>query len=125
MKQLCGSLKLELAQYREVLSFANFGSDLDDETKQLLHRGGRLTELLKQAQYTPLKVEDEVISVFAGLKGFLDRVELKEIAAYEESLLNFVNSSKIMLPYVCLLKSEINIDAFYLVYDYFFKNVKI
>jgi proton translocating ATP synthase F1 alpha subunit len=125
MKQLCGSLKLELAQYREVLSFANFGSDLDDETKQLLHRGGRLTELLKQAQYTPLKVEDEVISVFAGLKGFLDRVELKEIAAYEESLLNFVNSSKIMLPYVSLLKSEINIDAFYLVYDYFFKNVKI
>ena len=125
MKQLCGSLKLELAQYREVLSFANFGSDLDDETKQLLHRGGRLTELLKQAQYTPLKVEDEVISVFAGLKGFLDRVELKEIAAYEESLLNFVNSSKIMLPYVCLLKSEINIDAFYLVYDYFFKKIKI
>jgi F-type H+/Na+-transporting ATPase subunit alpha len=121
MKQLCGSLKLELAQYREVLSFANFGSDLDDETKALLHRGGRLTELLKQGQYVPLAVENEVISIFAGIKGFLDNVELTEIQKYEELLLSFVNKSKIMLPHVALLQNEINIDAFNLVYSYFFK----
>lgn len=120
MKQLCGSLKLELAQYREVLSFANFGSDLDDETKALLHRGSRLTELLKQPQYTPLAVEKEVISIFAGIKGFLDNVELSEIQNYEQLLLEFFNNSKIMLPYVALLKKEINIEAFNIVYNYFF-----
>ena len=121
MKQLCGSLKLELAQYREVLSFANFGSDLDDETKALLHRGGRLTELLKQPQFLPLAVEEEVISVFAGIKGYLDKVELTEILHYEELLLDFVKKSKILLPYVSVLKSEINIGAFSLIYNYFFK----
>src|SRR3989338_3908561 len=121
MKKLCGSLKLELAQYREVQSFANFGSDLDDETKALLHRGDRLTELLKQPQFLPLTVEDEVISIFAGIKGFLDKIEISEIRKFEHSLLGFINNSKIMLPYIYYLKNEINIEAFYQVYQYFFE----
>jgi len=121
MKKLCGSLKLELAQYREVQSFANFGSDLDDETKALLHRGDRLTELLKQPQFLPLTVEDEVISIFAGIKGFLDKIEISEIRQFESSLLGFINNSKIMLPYIHYLKNEINIEAFHQVYQYFFE----
>ena len=76
MKQVSGSIKLELAQYREMAAFAQFGSDLDLSTQKLLNRGSKLTELLKQDQYSPLKVEEQVVSIFSGVRGFLDDVEL-------------------------------------------------
>ena len=75
MKQVAGSIKLELAQYREMAAFAQFGSDLDASTQKLLNRGGKLTELLKQGQYKPLPVEEQVIIIFAGVKGYLDDIK--------------------------------------------------
>ncbi|MBC6443984.1 MAG: F0F1 ATP synthase subunit alpha [Alphaproteobacteria bacterium GM202ARS2] len=87
MKQVAGSIKLELAQYREMESFAQFASDLDDSTRQLLARGERLTELLKQPQYQPLAVEEQVAVIFAGVKGHLDNLDVAQIRAFEDSLL--------------------------------------
>ena len=87
MKKVAGSIKLELAQYREMAAFAQFGSDLDASTQQLLNRGSKLTELLKQKQYSPMTVEEQVISIFCGVKGFLDDVELKDIAEFENKIL--------------------------------------
>ena len=80
MKKVAGSIKLELAQYREMAAFAQFGSDLDASTQQLLNRGSKLTELLKQKQYSPMTVEEQVISIFCGVRGFLDDIELKNIS---------------------------------------------
>jgi len=87
MKQVSGSIKLELAQYREMAAFAQFGSDLDLATQKLLNRGSKLTELLKQDQYSPLKVEEQVISIFSGVRGFLDDIELYQIKNFEKKLL--------------------------------------
>jgi len=87
MKQVAGSIKLELAQYREMEAFAQFGSDLDPSTQQLLARGSRLTELLKQPQYSPLSTAEQVCVIFAGVKGFLDTVDVKQIGRFERSLL--------------------------------------
>ncbi len=86
MKQVSGSIKLELAQYREMAAFAQFGSDLDLATQKLLNRGSKLTELLKQDQYSPLKVEEQVVSIFSGVKGFLDDVELNQIKSFENKI---------------------------------------
>ena len=97
MKQVAGSIKLELAQYREMAAFAQFGSDLDAATQQLLARGARLTELLKQGQYAPLSVEEQVVVIYAGVKGFLDKIEIVQIAKFEETLLNNLRSSKTLL----------------------------
>ena len=88
MKKVAGSIKLELAQYREMAAFAQFGSDLDASTQQLLNRGSKLTELLKQKQYSPMTVEEQVISIFCGVKGFLDDVDLKDIAEFENKIIN-------------------------------------
>jgi proton translocating ATP synthase F1 alpha subunit len=84
MKQVCGSLKLELAQYREVAAFAQFGSDLDAATQHLLNRGARLTEVLKQDQYSPIWIEDQVLVLFASTKGFLDNLPISEINNWEK-----------------------------------------
>lgn len=92
MKQVSGSIKLELAQYREMAAFAQFGSDLDLATQKLLNRGSKLTELLKQDQYSPLKVEEQVVSIFSGVKGFLDDVELNQIKSFEKKLLSKIKS---------------------------------
>ncbi|MBR5130390.1 MAG: F0F1 ATP synthase subunit alpha [Alphaproteobacteria bacterium] len=86
MKKVAGTLKLDLAQYREVLSFSQFASDLDPATQALLNRGARLTEMMKQKQYMPLTMAQEVVSIFAGVNGYLDRVEIKDIADYEAKL---------------------------------------
>ncbi|KAL0391431.1 UNVERIFIED_CONTAM: ATP synthase subunit alpha, mitochondrial [Sesamum latifolium] len=86
MKQVCGSLKLELAQYREVAAFAQFGSDLDAATQALLNRGARLTEILKQPQYTPLSIEKQILVIYAAVNGFCDRMPLDKIAQYEKIL---------------------------------------
>lgn len=87
MKQVAGSIKLELAQYREMAAFAQFASDLDPATQKLLNRGARLTELLKQPQFSPLSTEEEVVSIFAGVKGYLDKIEVREVGRFEAGLL--------------------------------------
>ena len=87
MKKVAGSIKLELAQYREMAAFAQFGSDLDASTQQLLNRGSKLTELLKQKQYSPMTVEEQVISIFCGVRGFLDDIELKKISEFEQKVI--------------------------------------
>lgn len=92
MKQVAGSLKLELAQYREVAAFAQFGSDLDAATQQLLNRGAQLTELLKQKQYVPMPAEEQVIVVFSGVKGYLDRMVTSEISKFERMFLELIKS---------------------------------
>ena len=87
MKKVAGTIKLELAQYREMAAFAQFGSDLDASTQRLLKRGARLTELLKQGQYTPLPVEEQVCVIFAGVNGYCDAIETDQIQKFEEGLL--------------------------------------
>jgi F-type H+-transporting ATPase subunit alpha len=94
MKKVSGSMKLELAQYREMAAFAQFGSDLDASTQKLLNRGSKLTELLKQKQYSPMTVAEQVISVFCGVKGYLDDVELKDIANFESKIIEKCKSEK-------------------------------
>ena len=93
MKKVAGSIKLELAQYREMAAFAQFGSDLDVSTQKLLNRGSKLTELLKQDQYSPMPVAQQVIAVFSGVKGFLDDVELSKIKSMEKNIYEKVKSS--------------------------------
>ncbi|CAM9865924.1 unnamed protein product [Scytosiphon promiscuus] len=93
MKQVAGTMKLELAQYREVAAFAKFGSDLDASTQQQLNRGVRLYELLKQDQYVPLEVEEQVVILFAGVKGFIDRVDVNKVTAYEKAWLEYIKAS--------------------------------
>ena len=94
MKKVSGSIKLELAQYREMAAFAQFGSDLDASTQKLLARGARLTELLKQGQYAPMPVEEQVASIYAGTQGFLDPVEAKDVVRYEAAMLSYLRSEK-------------------------------
>jgi len=94
MKKVAGSIKLELAQYREMAAFAQFGSDLDASTQKLLARGARLTELLKQPQYQPMPVEEQVASIYAGTQGFLDTVETRDVVRYEAAMLSFLRSEK-------------------------------
>ena len=93
MKQVAGSMKLELAQYREMASFAQFASDLDASTKKLLARGARLTEMLKQPQYKPLSVAEEVVAIFAGARGFLDEIPVDKVALFEEKALQDVRAN--------------------------------
>ncbi|MDA1198187.1 MAG: F0F1 ATP synthase subunit alpha [Proteobacteria bacterium] len=94
MKKVAGSIKLELAQYREMAAFAQFGSDLDAATQKLLNRGAKLTELLKQNQYSPLTVAEQVISVFTGVRGYLDDVELSKIKKFETEILEKIRNEK-------------------------------
>ncbi len=93
MKQVAGSMKLELAQYREMASFAQFASDLDASTKKLLARGARLTEMLKQPQYKPLPVAEEVVAIFAGARGFLDEIPVDKVALFEEKALQDIRAN--------------------------------
>jgi F-type H+-transporting ATPase subunit alpha len=92
MKKVAGSIKLELAQYREMAAFAQFGSDLDASTQKLLARGARLTELLKQGQFTPMPVEEQVVSIYAGTQGFVDTVPTADVTRYEAALLSYMRS---------------------------------
>jgi F-type H+/Na+-transporting ATPase subunit alpha len=91
MKQVAGRIKLELAQYREMAAFAQFSSDLDASTQKLLGRGERLTELLKQEQYSPLSMEEQVVSIFAGVKGYLDSIPVQNIKEFEQEFLEVLN----------------------------------
>ncbi|NVO24099.1 F0F1 ATP synthase subunit alpha [Donghicola sp. C2-DW-16] len=94
MKTVAGPVKLELAQYREMAAFAQFGSDLDAATQKLLNRGARLTELMKQPQYAPLTNAEIVVVIFAGTQGYLDKVAVKEVGRYEAGLLKFLRTQK-------------------------------
>jgi F-type H+-transporting ATPase subunit alpha len=93
MKQVAGSIKLELAQYREMAAFAQFASDLDPATQRLLNRGARLTELLKQPQFSPLSTEEEVISIYTGVKGYLDKLPVTDIGRFEQGLLSNIKTA--------------------------------
>ena len=94
MKKVAGSIKLELAQYREMAAFAQFGSDLDTSTQQLLNRGAKLTELLKQDQYSPMTVAEQVVSVFTGVKGYLDDIDVSSIKIFEKEIIEKIKSEK-------------------------------
>ena len=94
MKKVAGAMKGELAQYREMAAFAQFGSDLDAATQRLLNRGARLTELLKQPQYSPLQMEEQVIVIYAGTRGYLDGVGLRDVVRFEQELLKHLHSQK-------------------------------
>ena len=92
MKQVAGRLRMDLAQYRELAAFSQFGSDLDKATRATLHRGDRMTELLKQGQYAPMSASDQVIALYAGGAGFFDGVEVRDVARFEEGLIGFVHA---------------------------------
>ena len=93
MKQVAGRLRVDLAQYRELASFAQFGSDLDKSTRDTLHRGARMTEVLKQGQYVPMSADDQVIAIFAVSEGYADDLELSDVARFESELIDYVNRS--------------------------------
>ena len=92
--QVAGSLRLDLAQYRELAAFAQFGSDLDASTQAQLNRGARLVEILKQPQYEPLPVERQVALIFAGTNGYLDAIQVSDIRAFETGLYQFIETRK-------------------------------
>jgi F-type H+-transporting ATPase subunit alpha len=92
MKKVAGRIKGELAQYREMAAFAQFGSDLDATTQRLLSRGSRLTELLKQAQFSPLQMEEQVCVIYAGVNGYLDPLPLDRVKAFEDGLLGMLHN---------------------------------
>jgi F-type H+-transporting ATPase subunit alpha len=100
MKKVSGSLKLELAQFREMASFAKFGSELDKETQQLINRGNHLTELLKQSQYLPLTIEKQILSVFLGVSGSLDNLDLGNVLGFENKFLTFFDDNGLFLPFL-------------------------
>jgi F-type H+-transporting ATPase subunit alpha len=92
MKQVAGRLRLEMAQFRELAAFAQFGSDLDEATQRRLERGQRLTEILKQPQYEPVPLEEQVIIIYAGTNGYCDSVPVEEMRQYEQGLLAFMRT---------------------------------
>jgi len=106
MKRIAGSLKLELAQYRELAAFAQFDADLDEATKHQIKRGALLTELLKQPPYTPVPVEKQIVIMFAGLAGYLDHLEVSEVREYEARLYKFLDTNTFFAPYVSELPYE-------------------
>jgi F-type H+-transporting ATPase subunit alpha len=93
MKKVAGTIKGELAQYREMAAFAKFGSDLDASTQKLLARGARLTELLKQPQYSPLAMEEQVVSVYAGTRGYIDGIAVADVGRFEKELLARIHAN--------------------------------
>ncbi len=111
MKQVAGRLRLELAAYREKAAFAQFGSDLDKATLQQLQRGERMTELLKQAQYSPMSMEEQVIVIYAGTNGFVDDLPLSALARYESELLSFIKSRKADLIESIRTTGKLDTDA--------------
>jgi len=119
MKKVSGSLKLELAQYREMAAFAKFGSDLDEATIRLLNRGARLTELLKQPQFSPLSIQHEILSIFAGVNGYLDKLPVHDVLRFESELFQFVSRTPAFKPIVDNLATEINEHGMHVLLRYF------
>jgi F-type H+-transporting ATPase subunit alpha len=125
MRRIAGSLKLELAQFREIESFAQFGSDLDEATQNLLNRGKHLTELLKQPQYTPLTIEKQILSVFAGVNGYFDKLQVSKVLDYESSLFSFVANSSLFSFYVDFVVEEFDEEVFHTIMKHFFLNESV
>jgi len=120
MKKVAGSLKLELAQYREIASFAAFGSDLDDATLRLLNRGEHLVEVLKQGQFNPVDVSHQVLVIFAGIRGYFDKVPLSKISLIEQSLIDFAESNAVYKAYLSSLDSHFDEAVLHhIVYSFF------
>ena len=111
MKKVSGSMKLELAQYREMAAFAQFGSDLDASTQQLLNRGSKLTELLKQNQFSPMTVAEQVISIFCGVKGYLDDLDLKEIVDFENKIIESCKADQPEITEAILSSGKLDDDT--------------
>ena len=111
MKKVAGSIKLELAQYREMAAFAQFGSDLDASTQRLLNRGARLTELLKQGQYQPMPFEEQVVSIFAGVNGFLDAVPTNAVTRFEAGLMSDMRNNHADLLAAIRTSKDISDDS--------------
>ena len=111
MKKVAGSIKLELAQYREMAAFAQFASDLDASTQRLLARGARLTEILKQPQYAPCPVEEQVVSIFAGVNGYLDKIEVRDITRFEAAMLDEIRSSGTEILEAIRLEKDVSEDT--------------
>jgi len=111
MKQVAGPLKGELAQYREMAAFAKFGSDLDAATQRLLNRGARLTELLKQPQFSPVPVEEQIVLIYAGTRGYLDKVPVEQVQRYEKELTAWLRTKKSDLLKAIVAKKDISKDG--------------
>jgi len=111
MKQVAGSIKGELAQYREMAAFAQFGSDLDASTQRLLNRGARLTELLKQPQFSPLKTEEQVVVIFAGVNGYLDKLAVNQVGKFEHGLLAHMRADGMDVLDAIRLEKQISDDT--------------
>jgi F-type H+-transporting ATPase subunit alpha len=110
MKQVAGTLRLDLAQYREMAAFAQFGSELDKATQAQLARGSRMVELLKQGQYAPLAVEQQIISIFAGINGFVDDLPVGEVRRFEEELLRYIDAEQKLLRLEIAKKKALDAD---------------
>jgi F-type H+-transporting ATPase subunit alpha len=111
MKQVAGAMKGELAQYREMAAFAKFGSDLDAATQRLLNRGARLTELLKQAQFSPVPVEEQIVLIYAGTRGYVDKVGVNDVRRYEAELVTFLRGKHADLLEAIRTKKDISKDG--------------
>jgi len=119
MKKISGSLKLELAQFREMAAFSKFGSDLDESTLQLLRRGDRLTELLKQPQYVPLSLGKEIISVWIGVNGYCDALEVDQVLQFEKGLFQFIENNPVFAPYLETISFELDEDVLHSMVAYY------
>jgi len=119
MKKISGSLKLELAQFREMAAFSKFGSDLDESTLQLLRRGDRLTELLKQPQYVPLSLGKEIISVWIGVNGYCDSLAVDQVLQFEKGLFNFIENNPIFAPYLETISLELDEEVLHSIIAYY------
>jgi len=127
MKNIAGKLKLTLAQYREMAAFAKFGSDLDESTQRLLNQGSKLTELLKQLQYSPLSIEKQIVSIFAGVNGYLDSVDISQISSYERGAFMFMDINSYWINLITNLKAlydlpDISKDQKLAIIDSFIQN---
>src|SRR5712672_2321682 len=111
MKQVAGRIMLELAQYREMAAFSQFASDLDASTQRLLARGSRLTELLKQPQFSPVAVEEQVVVIFAGTRGYLDRCGINDVGRFEQQMLSELRAKRPELLDAIRDEREISPDA--------------
>lgn len=124
MKKVAGSLKLELAQYREMAAFAKFGSDLDEATQKLLNRGVKLTELLKQGQFQPLSIEKQISAVFAGVRGYLDEININDIKNFQDELFALMDTSLFFKPYIETMKTDFDEELNHALLQYLFLKKK-
>jgi len=124
MKKIAASLKLELAQFREVEAFSQFGSDLDEATRSLLNRGRHLTELLKQPQFNPLSSEKQILSIFSAVSGYLDSLALSDVLSTEKQFYRYADTSRLFSPFFELLESNFDNTVLRTFFDAFFFSQK-